>query len=101
MMKPALTALVLAAAATLAHAQDKVTFLTSWYAQAEHGGYYQAVATGIYRKHGLDVTIRMGVPLRLMRYRSCMIPTEVSGSRLPVGSSQTRSGGWLTNARAI
>ena len=30
-----------------------------------------------------------------------MIPTEVSGSRLPVGSSQTRSGGWLTNARAI
>ena len=30
-----------------------------------------------------------------------MIPTEVSGSRFPVGSSQTRSGGWLTNARAI
>jgi len=61
-MKSALTALALAAAATLAHAQDKVTFLTSWYAQAEHGGYYQAVATGIYRKHGLDVTIKMGGP---------------------------------------
>src|SRR5215217_342294 len=30
-----------------------------------------------------------------------MIPTDVSGSRFPVGSSQTRSGGWLTNARAI
>ena len=30
-----------------------------------------------------------------------MIPTDVSGSRLPVGSSQIRSGGWLTNARAI
>src|SRR5918999_1442207 len=30
-----------------------------------------------------------------------MIPTDVSGSRLPVGSSQTSSGGWLTNARAI
>ena len=29
------------------------------------------------------------------------MPTLVSGSRLPVGSSQTRSGGWLTNARAI
>jgi NitT/TauT family transport system substrate-binding protein len=61
-MKSALTALALTAAATFAHAQDKVTFLTSWYAQAEHGGYYQAVATGIYRKHGLDVTIRMGGP---------------------------------------
>lgn len=61
-MKSAITALALAAAAALAHAQDKVTFLTSWYAQAEHGGYYQAVATGIYRKHGLDVTIKMGGP---------------------------------------
>ncbi|HLB16812.1 MAG TPA: ABC transporter substrate-binding protein, partial [Burkholderiales bacterium] len=45
-----------------AGAQDKVTFLTSWYAQAEHGGFYQAIAKGIYRKHGLDVTIRMGGP---------------------------------------
>jgi NitT/TauT family transport system substrate-binding protein len=61
-MKSALAALALAAAATLAQAQDKVTFLTSWYAQAEHGGYYQAVATGIYRKYGLDVTIKMGGP---------------------------------------
>ena len=41
-----LPALVLAAATTSAQAQDKVTFLTSWYAQAEHGGYYQAVAAG-------------------------------------------------------
>ena len=45
-----------------AAAQDKVTFLTSWYAQAEHGGFYQALATGLYKKHGLDVTIRMGGP---------------------------------------
>jgi NitT/TauT family transport system substrate-binding protein len=48
--------------ATSAWAQDKVTFLTSWYAQAEHGGFYQAVAAGIYKKHGLDVTIKMGGP---------------------------------------
>src|SRR3954462_1067657 len=61
-MKSALTALALAAAATFAHADDKVTFLTSWYAQAEHGGFYQAVAKGIYKKYGLDVTIRMGGP---------------------------------------
>ena len=41
---------------------DKVTIGTSWKAQAEHGGYYQALATGLYKKHGLDVTIRMGGP---------------------------------------
>lgn len=45
-----------------AMAADKVTFLTSWYAQAEHGGFYQALAKGIYQKHGLDVTIKMGGP---------------------------------------
>ncbi|HIK43967.1 MAG TPA: ABC transporter substrate-binding protein [Leptolyngbyaceae cyanobacterium M65_K2018_010] len=43
-------------------ALDAVTFGTSWFAQAEHGGFYQAVATDIYKKHGLDVTIRMGGP---------------------------------------
>ncbi len=45
-----------------AHAQDKVTFLTSWYAQAEHGGFYQALATGLYKNANLDVTIKMGGP---------------------------------------
>jgi NitT/TauT family transport system substrate-binding protein len=51
-------------AAAAAHAQQpvKLTMGTNWRAQAEHGGYYQAVATGIYAKHGLDVTIRMGGP---------------------------------------
>ena len=43
-------------------ALDKVTFLTSWFAQAEHGGFYQAKATGLYEKAGLDVTIKMGGP---------------------------------------
>ena len=43
-------------------AADKVTFLTSWFAQAEHGGFYQAKATGLCEKAGLDVTIRMGGP---------------------------------------
>jgi NitT/TauT family transport system substrate-binding protein len=40
----------------------KLVFTTNWYAQAEHGGFYQALAEGIYRKHGLDVEIRMGGP---------------------------------------
>ncbi|MGB7439615.1 MAG: ABC transporter substrate-binding protein [Coleofasciculaceae cyanobacterium] len=39
---------------------DKVTYGTNWYAQAEHGGFYQALATGIYQEHNLDVTIKMG-----------------------------------------
>jgi NitT/TauT family transport system substrate-binding protein len=45
-----------------ANAADKVTFLTSWFAQAEHGGFYQAKATGLYEKAGLDVTLKMGGP---------------------------------------
>ena len=45
-----------------AWAQESFTYITNWYAQAEHGGYYQAVANGIYKKYGLDVTIRMGGP---------------------------------------
>jgi NitT/TauT family transport system substrate-binding protein len=41
---------------------DKITLGSNWLAQAEHGGFYQAIATGIYQDHGLDVTIKMGGP---------------------------------------
>ena len=41
---------------------DKVSYQTNWRAQAEHGGFYYAVANGIYRKHGIDADIRMGGP---------------------------------------
>ncbi len=52
-----------APASALAGAKlQKVTFGLDWRAEAEYGGYYQAVATGIYRKYGLDVTIRQGGP---------------------------------------
>ena len=43
-------------------AEEKFVFLTNWYAQAEHGGFYQALATGMYKQAGLDVTIKMGGP---------------------------------------
>ena len=43
-------------------AQEKFVYTTNWYAQAEHGGFYQAVATGLYKKYGLDVTVKMGGP---------------------------------------
>jgi NitT/TauT family transport system substrate-binding protein len=45
-----------------ATADEALTFGTNWKAQAEHGGFYQAVATGLYKARGLDVTIRPGGP---------------------------------------
>lgn len=45
-----------------AAALDAISFGTDWKAQAEHGGFYQALATGLYAAHGLDVTIRQGGP---------------------------------------
>ncbi len=57
-------ALCLAAPLAPAHARalDKVTFGTNWLAEGEQGGFYQALADGTYRKHGLDVTIVPGGP---------------------------------------
>src|SRR5689334_9388432 len=40
----------------------KIRFATDWRAQAEHGGFYQALASGEYRKRGLDVEIVQGGP---------------------------------------
>jgi NitT/TauT family transport system substrate-binding protein len=56
--------LVLTAAPVPACAQtlDKVSFGTNWVAEAEHGGFFQAVADGTYQKYGLDVTIVPGGP---------------------------------------
>jgi NitT/TauT family transport system substrate-binding protein len=52
------------AATSAAHAQklDRVSFGTNWVAQGEHGGFYQALADGTYKKYGLDVTIVPGGP---------------------------------------
>jgi NitT/TauT family transport system substrate-binding protein len=59
---------ILAIAATLVlggnsgHAAERLSFMTTWRAQAEHGGYYQAVAKGFYQACGVDLTIRQGGP---------------------------------------
>jgi NitT/TauT family transport system substrate-binding protein len=53
---------VLLAAGSVAGAQTRLVFGTNWYAQAEHGGFYQALAEGLYKKQGLDVEIKMGGP---------------------------------------
>ncbi|MBP6902711.1 MAG: ABC transporter substrate-binding protein [Burkholderiaceae bacterium] len=62
----ACTATVLAWAPASAQTQsatpDKVIFATNWKAQAAHGGFYQAVADGTYKKYGLEVTLQQGGP---------------------------------------
>jgi len=46
----------------VAQTLDRVVFQSDWRAQAEHGGFYQAIAAGIYRRHGIECEIRQGGP---------------------------------------
>jgi NitT/TauT family transport system substrate-binding protein len=61
-----LAAILLGFTAAMGAAQaqplDEVRFGTNWVAEAEHGGFYQALADGTYKKYGLDVTIVPGGP---------------------------------------
>ena len=59
---PLLIAASLAVSPVHAQPLEKVGFATNWVAEAEHGGFYQALVDGTYRKHGLDVTITPGGP---------------------------------------
>src|SRR6478609_307173 len=65
-LRRALTAALLAAhampAPAAAQTLDKISFGTNWVAEAEHGGFFQALADGTYKKYGLDVTIVPGGP---------------------------------------
>jgi NitT/TauT family transport system substrate-binding protein len=64
-MSKRIAVLALAAAALGpfgAQAQEKVVFATNWKAQPGHGGFYQALADGTYKKYGLDVEIQQGGP---------------------------------------
>ena len=82
-------------AAGVAHAQQKVVFATNWKAQGSHGGFYQAVADGTYKKYGLEVEILQGGPqanprpLMLAGKIDLMIPTgqiammEANKGKLP------------------
>jgi NitT/TauT family transport system substrate-binding protein len=54
--------LLAGAGGTFAQQPDKVVFGTNWLAQAEHGGYYQAIADGTYKRYNLEVSIRQGGP---------------------------------------
>lgn len=45
-----------------AQSLEKLSFQTDWRAQAEHGGYYQAIAAGLYRQAGIECELRQGGP---------------------------------------
>ena len=62
LIKLATCAAAFIATAGSALAQEKITFLTDWLAEAEHGGFYQALAEGLYKDAGLDVSIKQGGP---------------------------------------
>ena len=61
-MRKYLAALLLLLVPHAARAATHITFVTDWKAQAEQGGFYEALAEGLYAKRGLDVTIRAGGP---------------------------------------
>jgi len=61
-MKAIATALALMGLSFSAQAATSLTFVTDWKAQAEHGGFYEAQAEGLYAKRGLNVRIVEGGP---------------------------------------
>ena len=56
----------------------RIVFVTDWKAQAEHGGFYEALAMGLYKKRGLDVVIREGGP-------SVNVPQLIAGGAADFG----------------
>ena len=80
-MKSRLLLAVLAfALAASAHAAPltRIVFVTDWKAQAEHGGFYEALALGLYKQRGLDVRIREGGP-------SVNVPQLIAGGAADFG----------------
>ncbi|HZL39287.1 MAG TPA: ABC transporter substrate-binding protein [Pseudolabrys sp.] len=61
-LAPILLGFMVALGAAQAQPLDKIRFGTNWVGEAEHGGFYQALADGTYKKYGLDVTIVPGGP---------------------------------------
>ena len=92
----------LALAVSGARAGTPVTFVTDWKAQAEHGGFYEALAEGFYAKRGLDVTIRAGGPqVNVPQLLAGGVPGAVLGAYLAgrVPSKPMRMG--LSGAMAL
>jgi NitT/TauT family transport system substrate-binding protein len=63
------------------NALQKIRFQTDWYPQAEHGGFYQALAKGYYRDAGLDVEIISGGPGATVAQRMISGAADIGMSR--------------------
>lgn len=59
----------------------RIRFQTDWYPQAEHGGFYQALAKGFYREAGLEVEIISGGPGATVAQRMISGAADVGMSR--------------------
>src|SRR4051812_31334320 len=55
-----------------------IRFATDWKAEAEHGGFYEALAEGEYAKRGLDVTLIQGGP-------GSNIPQQLAAGAIDMG----------------
>src|SRR6516162_3661929 len=62
LLNAALLCVLFGVAQGAAQTLEPVRFGTNWVAEPEHGGFYQAVADGTYKRYGLDVTIVAGGP---------------------------------------
>jgi creatinine amidohydrolase/Fe(II)-dependent formamide hydrolase-like protein len=68
LLKPLTCAAMLACGLSgLGHAEEKFVYMTNWYAQAEHGGFYQAVATGLYKSMAWKSASRWAAPRSISR----------------------------------
>ncbi|MEQ8448152.1 MAG: ABC transporter substrate-binding protein [Nitratireductor sp.] len=80
---------------------EKAVLYIGWRAEAEFGGFFHALATGLYEKHGLDVEIQLGNP------QSSPAPQLIAGKvNFTVGSSGTalnaaREGAPITAVAAV
>ena len=59
----------------------KFILQTDWYAQSEHGGFYQALVKGYYREAGLDVEIAQGGPNSMPTPKVAMGQVQMSIGR--------------------
>jgi NitT/TauT family transport system substrate-binding protein len=60
--KQLFAAMAVTCVACVAQAQEKVILAINWKAQGHHGGFYQALVDGTYKRFGLDVEIQQGGP---------------------------------------
>jgi NitT/TauT family transport system substrate-binding protein len=84
---------------TSAPGRTRIRFATDWRAQAEQGGFYQAVARGFYADKGLDVTLIQGGPAVNVPQLLAAGAIEMGlGSNSPIVFSMVQAG---AKARAV